>query len=107
MSEADPSWDAETRERVQRAMNQVMFTARDVLMRYADEDCFYVPPSEVSDAGDVTGLINAGRHQVIRRLQEEIDRAQATMDAVIGDIDDHRREFLGQDYRSPRVPRSD
>ena len=102
MSRPDPSWDPETRQRIQHAMNQVMFTARDVLMRYADEDCFYVPPSEVSDTGDVTGLINAGRHQVIRRLQEEIDRAQAAMHAVIADIDNHRREFLG-----PGVPPSD
>lgn len=93
--QVDPSWDPNVRAKVQSALNRLLFNARDVLTRYADEDFFYIPPSEVTDTGDVTGLINAARNQVIWRLQDELARATATLDAVASEIEQHKRRTVG------------
>ncbi|GAB3982315.1 hypothetical protein GCM10027615_64810 [Plantactinospora veratri] len=91
----DPSWDPAVHAEIRAAINHVLFTARDVLMRYSDEDCFWVPPSEVSDAGDATGFINAARNQVLHRLQSELDQATATLDSISTDVRAYKQRSVG------------
>ncbi|MEV5690707.1 hypothetical protein [Micromonospora globbae] len=98
---SDPAWDPAVRANVQRALNNVLHTAQDILTRYSDEDGFYVPPSAVSDGGDVTGLIQAGYQQVISRMQKELDQARSVMRQALADVDQYRTERFGGNYRSP------
>jgi hypothetical protein len=101
--ELDPSRDPEVRRRVNAALNDVLFTAKDVLWRYTDADGMYVEPSGVADGGDVTGVINAGMVQVVNRLQAQLDEAREVMRTVYAEIDDYKRSYLGDGYNpAPR-----
>lgn len=102
MTGSSPQWDPLVRWRVQQALNQVLYAASDILMRYADEHGQYLPPSEVAETGDVTGLMAVGREQVIKRLQEKIDEANAVMAAVREEFDQHKRDQYGPGYQPHR-----
>ena len=95
----NPAWDPAVRRRVQRSLNDLLATARDVLTRYSDRDGFYVAPDPVGDIGDVTGLIATGYNQVVRRLQDQLDETRRVMSEVHAEIDDYKRQQLGEAYR--------
>jgi hypothetical protein len=99
----NPAWDPAVRRRVQRALNELLFTAQDVLTRYGDKDGFYVSPDPVPD-GDVTGIINSGYHQVVKRLEEQIAATKATLNAVQDEVDAYKRELIGPGYQPVRKP---
>ncbi len=102
-SQIDPSRDPAVRRRVNAALNDVLFTAKDVLYRYSDSDGMYIEPSGVADGGDVTGVINAGMNQVVVRLQAQLDEAREVMRTVYSEIDDYKRQTLGPGYNpAPR-----
>jgi hypothetical protein len=94
-----PDWDPEVRVRVQRALNQVVRTAQDILTRYTDEHGAYQAPPEVHEAGSNVGLIVTGKLQVLDRLQAELDRARAQLRAEYDGIEAHKRERYGPNYR--------
>lgn len=102
MTTPEPQWDPLVRWRVQHALNQVLLTARDVLMRYADDNGQYAAPSEVAELGDVTGLMATGNEQVVKRLQATLDEATAVMAEVRELIDQRKRELYGPGYQPHR-----
>ena len=51
--------------------------------------------------GDVTGLIEAGRNQVVNKLQERLDAARAVMLDVYTELDNYKSELYGPGYRPP------
>jgi phosphoglycolate phosphatase-like HAD superfamily hydrolase len=93
----DPALDPAVRQRVQRAFNSVLAAAQDVLTRYS-RDGVYEAPDPVP-FGDVTGLIEVGRNQVIRRLQDQLDDARRVMREVYDELDEHKRQRYGPGYR--------
>lgn len=98
-NQVDPSYDPIVRRRVQKALDEVIFAARDVVMRYS-RDGVYEAPDPVP-FGDVTGLIEAGRNQVVDKLQERLDTARAIMLEVYLELDRHKSELYGPSYRAP------
>jgi hypothetical protein len=99
----NPAWDPAVRKRVQYALDQLLFTARDVLIRYSDRDGSYVAPDPVPD-GDVSGIMNSGYHQVVRRLEDQIAATKATLNAVQDEVDAYKREQFGPGYQPVRKP---
>lgn len=95
----DPAYDPVVRRRVQRALNCVIFTAQDVVTRYS-RDGVYEAPDPVP-FGDVTGLIEVGRNQVIRKLQDQLDEAREVMRAVYAELDDYKHQQYGDAYKPP------
>lgn len=93
----DPGWDPAVRVRVQQALNNVLFAAQDVVTRYS-RDGQYEAPDPVP-FGDVTGLIEAGRNQVVSRLQTQLDAARAVMRDVYDEIDRSKRDRYGPGYK--------
>jgi hypothetical protein len=94
----DPAHDPAVRRRVQRSLDQVLHTARDVAARYSDHQGHYAAPDPVGDIGDVTGLIAAGHNQVIKQLQAALDEARRVMDEVYDELDEHKRRQLGDGW---------
>lgn len=90
----DPAWDPAVRQRVQRSVDELVATARDVLARYTDHDGFYEAPDPVP-FGDVTGLINASYEQVVRRLRDSVDATRDVMRDVLAEVDDYKRQQYG------------
>jgi hypothetical protein len=98
----NPAWDPAVRRRVQRSLNQLVETARDVASRYSDRDGFYAAPDPAGDIGDVTGLIAAGHNQIVQRLQEQLDETRRVMREVYAEIDDYKRQQLGDAWKPVR-----
>ena len=94
----DPGYDPLVRARVHRAVNHVLWTAKDVLWRYTDKDGDYVEPSGVADGGNANGVINAAMNQVIIRLQTALNESRAELFAVSEEIHDYKRELHGDSY---------
>ncbi len=101
-AQPDPTRDPAVRRRVQRSLNQLVETSRDVANRYSDREGFYAAPDPVSDIGDVTGLIASGYNQVVQRLQEQLDETRRVMREVYAEIDDHQRHQLGDAWKPVR-----
>lgn len=95
----NPAWDPVVRHRVQRAVDDLLHTAKDVLMRYSDEDCCYVAPGDINEFGDVTGLMAVSHNQVVSRLQAQIQATLAEFQAVQKEIDAYKRAKYGPGYR--------
>jgi hypothetical protein len=74
-------WDPKLRYKVEAALNSVTLAARDLLTRRTN-DGIYVPPSEVSEGGDITGLIAVGRAQVLDPLAARVEAARKVLDAA-------------------------
>jgi hypothetical protein len=106
MTTPNPAWDPKVRWKVQRALNQVLFTAKDVLERYG-KDGIYTPPSDVAEFGDVNGLIATGENQVLRRLREKIAEAETAIADAQAQMDAWGREAYGPNYHPHRPGRND
>lgn len=94
---AFPEYSPDARRRVQQALNGVLLTAKDVLTRHS-RDGLYQPPDPVP-FGDVTGLIEAGNHQIILRLQSELDSARQVLRDVYAEIEQSKRDRHGPNYK--------
>jgi hypothetical protein len=95
----DPALDPAVRRRVQRSLDDVLHTARDVAARYSDHQGHYAAPDPVGDVGDVTGLIAAGHNQVIKQLQAALDEARRVMHEVHDEMDEYKRRQLGDAWK--------
>jgi hypothetical protein len=98
-AQRNPAWDPAVRRRVQRALDDVLWTARDVVTRYSDRDGCYAAPGPVADMGDVTGLLATGTNQVIRRLQAQLDEARQIIREVYAELDGYQRQQLGDAWK--------
>jgi hypothetical protein len=87
-STEDPRWARDLRWKVQSALNAVTFEAKDILTRHAQQGQ-YVAPNEISELGDITGLIAAGETQVLDRLEAKIREARSAIGAVKDEISDY------------------
>lgn len=92
-----PAWDPQTRQKVQKALDDVLFTAQDVLTRYSRGGKYEAP--DPVPFGDVTGLIETGRNQVIRRLRDRLDEAEQVMRDVYAELDEDKRRRYGPGYK--------
>jgi len=97
----DPAWDPALRQTVTSAVNDLLMVAADVLRRYTDHLGQYAPPDPVPD-GDVSGLIEEARVQVVERLWVQAERTLAVMRDAYGQIDADRRARYGDSYRPVR-----
>jgi hypothetical protein len=95
----DPALDPAVRRRVQRSLDQVLYAARDIASRYSDHQGHYAAPDPVGDIGDVTGLIAAGYNQVVKQLQAALDEARRAMHEVYDELDEYKRQQLGDAWR--------
>ncbi|MDI5937934.1 MULTISPECIES: hypothetical protein [unclassified Micromonospora] len=96
-----PTYDPAIRRRAHVAMTHVYYAMKDILTRYYDEDGMYREPSEVSDAGDTTGMIRAANNEVLRRLDDEVITARSKLTAILDEFDQHKRELYGPGYNPP------
>lgn len=88
MSTPNPAWSPDVRRRVEKSLDDVTLEAKNVLTRYT-RDGFYVPPSEVAEVGDVSGLIACGETQVLNRLEARIADARVVIKEVRQELAEH------------------
>ncbi len=101
--QAYAQWDSELRRRVHQAVDDLLYTCKDVLMRYSDEDYMYVLPGDLEQFGDVTGLIAVARNQVVQRIQQQLKATQLEIQAVYDEIESDKRERI-PNYRTTWQP---
>ena len=95
----NPVWDDAVRRRVQHALDEACRTAADVARRYTDDSGAYAAPSEVSDGGDVHGLIASGKLQVLERLEAVCASARVEIAKVLAEVDAFQRARYGAGWQ--------
>lgn len=96
-----PEWDPALRQTVTDSVNALLAAAADVVYRYTDRLGQYAPPDPVPD-GDVSGLIETARNQVVERLRLEVEKTLVVMRRAYELIDEDRRGRYGHAYRPVR-----